>query len=82
MPGEAEAIGQFITACHRAEEAARCAALGTEETLSEEESKDLQARLATVNQWVVNAREHVVRVLGPVARDGRPAPAEAHLEPR
>lgn len=72
--GEVDALGQFLTASHRAEEGARSAALGAEDDLSSSDArKTLTAELAKINERTIDAREHVVRVLGPVARDGRRA---------
>ncbi len=71
--GEVESLGRFISACHEAEERARSATLATDDVLSAEQLRELQTRLTTVNEEVIAAREHVVRVLGPVARDGLPA---------
>jgi hypothetical protein len=68
---EVRALGLFITACHSAEEAARSAVHQEDDLSSPEASEQLSSRLAATNQCLVDAREHVVRVLTPVARDGR-----------
>ena len=73
-PGEVEALGQFISACHDAETGANGAVESAEDDLSSGDvRKEVTARLTSLSERVIEARERVVSVLGPVARDGRPA---------
>lgn len=72
--GEVEVVGSFLSACRAAEEQARCATLAIDDALNSEAGAQLKDRLNSANRLVIDAREEVVRVLGPVARDGRPGP--------
>lgn len=71
---EVGVIGHLLSACREAEERARSATLAIEDVLSTEEGGLLKNRLNSASQLVIDAREEVARVLGQVARDGRPAP--------
>lgn len=72
--GEVEALARFMLVCQQAEESARAAVAGAEDDPMHDAAtrRTLKARLAEVNQRVIDAREHVVYVLTPVARSGAP----------
>ncbi len=71
---EVHVLGQFLAASQQAEQAARSAVVAAEDDLSSPDvRKTLTARLTRTNDRTIDAREDVVRLLGPVARDGRRA---------
>lgn len=74
QPGEVEALARFMLACQQAEESSRAAVANAEGDPLQDAAtrRTLKTRLDEVNQRVIDAREHVVYVLTPIARSGAP----------
>jgi hypothetical protein len=82
QPGEVEAVSRFMHACHKCEQDARVALVWAEDDVSAAAvQRRLRAELVAIDQRNMDAREDLVHVLTPVARNGRPGRTDARPEP-